>query len=273
MLYQDGDGTWEPFTGGIPSPNPNYPQEIRNALDEPLVSVSRNLFDASSLKSAGCKNLKIEENGYKISLETNGGYRKAYYEITENVLNALKGKQIKLKLNKDTVFDTNGAINIVVKRKNKETAFYGVDRSSFETKIVELPDDIEIVNIELLPVNLLETIESYQKLIVVGLRLYDVSNGEVEWEPFRYAETNLNFQRMCSLPNGTCDTYENGISTQRIGLYGFSGHSREDWKIDKTYTDCTRFYIVKNDIKGRNDYTNSILCNRLKTLPSSYNQR
>ena len=28
MLYQDGDGTWEPYTGGEPSPSPDYPQEI-----------------------------------------------------------------------------------------------------------------------------------------------------------------------------------------------------------------------------------------------------
>ena len=29
MLYQDGDGTWEPYTGGQPSPSPDYPQPIR----------------------------------------------------------------------------------------------------------------------------------------------------------------------------------------------------------------------------------------------------
>ena len=28
MLYQDGDGTWEPYTGGQPSPSPDYPQPI-----------------------------------------------------------------------------------------------------------------------------------------------------------------------------------------------------------------------------------------------------
>lgn len=28
MLYQSGDGTWEPYTGGQPSPSPDYPQEI-----------------------------------------------------------------------------------------------------------------------------------------------------------------------------------------------------------------------------------------------------
>lgn len=29
MLYQDGDGTWEPYTGAEPSPNPDYPQAIK----------------------------------------------------------------------------------------------------------------------------------------------------------------------------------------------------------------------------------------------------
>lgn len=31
MVYQDGDGTWEPYTGGKPSPSPDYPQEIVSA--------------------------------------------------------------------------------------------------------------------------------------------------------------------------------------------------------------------------------------------------
>ena len=31
MIYQDGDGTYEPYTGGQPSPSPEYPQEIISA--------------------------------------------------------------------------------------------------------------------------------------------------------------------------------------------------------------------------------------------------
>lgn len=31
MLYQSGSGTWEPYTGGQPSPSPDYPQEIVSA--------------------------------------------------------------------------------------------------------------------------------------------------------------------------------------------------------------------------------------------------
>lgn len=30
IVYHDGDGTWEPYTGGKPSPSPEYPQEIKN---------------------------------------------------------------------------------------------------------------------------------------------------------------------------------------------------------------------------------------------------
>lgn len=33
MLYQDGDGTWEPYTGGQPAPNPDYPQVIHGVGD------------------------------------------------------------------------------------------------------------------------------------------------------------------------------------------------------------------------------------------------
>ena len=44
MLYQDGNGTWEPYTGGKPSPNPDYPQEI-----ESTGTRSTNLFDKDSI--------------------------------------------------------------------------------------------------------------------------------------------------------------------------------------------------------------------------------
>ena len=31
IVYHDGNGTWEPYTGGKPSPSPEYPQEIKNS--------------------------------------------------------------------------------------------------------------------------------------------------------------------------------------------------------------------------------------------------
>ena len=52
MLYQDGDGTWEPYTGGQPSPSPDYPQPISGTG---TVTTGAQLFDASRIlnKSTG----------------------------------------------------------------------------------------------------------------------------------------------------------------------------------------------------------------------------
>lgn len=48
MLYQDGNGTWEPYTGGQPSPNPDYPQQIVSAGSDGKINLEvhgKNLFD------------------------------------------------------------------------------------------------------------------------------------------------------------------------------------------------------------------------------------
>lgn len=56
MVYQDGDGTWEPYTGGKPGPNPEYPLKVQGVGDSEdgkyaAIAKSRTmqLFDASKL--------------------------------------------------------------------------------------------------------------------------------------------------------------------------------------------------------------------------------
>lgn len=58
MLYQSGDGTFEPYTGGQPSPNPDYPQPITNAgkynegtqkYEYQVKLTGANLFDISKV--------------------------------------------------------------------------------------------------------------------------------------------------------------------------------------------------------------------------------
>lgn len=45
MLYQSGDGTWEPYTGGKPSPSPDYPQPI---ISTGTVSTGAQLLDTEA---------------------------------------------------------------------------------------------------------------------------------------------------------------------------------------------------------------------------------
>ena len=58
MLYQSGDGTWEPYTGGKPSPSMEYKQDPESSGDSGEISINMhgyNLFNASKIptKSAG----------------------------------------------------------------------------------------------------------------------------------------------------------------------------------------------------------------------------
>lgn len=76
MISQISVGTYEPYTGGKPSPSPEYPQEIKNAGKwneetqkyEVEISISgRNLFDFST-----CEEGKIFEGGGNIASSANG---------------------------------------------------------------------------------------------------------------------------------------------------------------------------------------------------------
>lgn len=60
MLYQDGNGDYEPYTGGKPSPSPEYPQEIKSVgrLNEDtqkyevvVKAIGKNLFDIEKAKN------------------------------------------------------------------------------------------------------------------------------------------------------------------------------------------------------------------------------
>lgn len=66
MLYQDGDGTWEPFTGGKPTPTPDNPSEIVNKEVREISVTGKNLLNISSILSDSTswqyKEVKLKPN-------------------------------------------------------------------------------------------------------------------------------------------------------------------------------------------------------------------
>nr|WP_278777811.1 hypothetical protein [Enterocloster clostridioformis] len=65
MLYQDGDGTWEPYTGGRPSPSPEYPQEIVSTDVTAVTVTGTQLLNVPSLA-------KKTHRGITFSPQTDG---------------------------------------------------------------------------------------------------------------------------------------------------------------------------------------------------------
>lgn len=73
MIYQDGDGTWEPFTGGKPSPSPDNPSPIKSVGEKGSVELKvtgKNLFNTKKMdQTINGVNFKSESDG---SLYING---------------------------------------------------------------------------------------------------------------------------------------------------------------------------------------------------------
>lgn len=233
-MFNEGDKIkpFEVYSGGIPSPNPNYPQEINNALDKPLVSVGRNLFDASKIKTKSQGGATVTNNGDgSFTISGSGNLTESFfneYKVVgnEEIKKLLKVGKLSLKNNSGIkTNETNPYFHIYLSDKANERLLVLMNGN---TK--EVTQDI-LNKSEILVVSLWGSSGEAIQGGTIKPMLYQEGDGE--WEPFRYAETNLNFQRMCSVPDGTCDTYENGVSTQRIALYGFNGGNRENWISEK----------------------------------------
>lgn len=66
MIYQDGDGTWEPFTGGKPSPSMEYKQDPSSSGDSGEIGINMhgyNLFDASKIQTKSAGGATVTNNG------------------------------------------------------------------------------------------------------------------------------------------------------------------------------------------------------------------
>ena len=71
MIWQTGDGTYEPYTGGIPSPNGDYPQEIQ-VISDFTVEVKNSMGEVAAPQTL---NVTIPEQGfYGIPVSNGGNY-------------------------------------------------------------------------------------------------------------------------------------------------------------------------------------------------------
>ena len=260
MLYQDGDGTWEQFTGGIPSPNPSYPQEIRNALDKSLVSVGRNLFDASRLPTKSQGGATVTNNGDgSFTVSGSGNLTDNYYvqyEVigNEEIKKLLKVGMLSLKTN-DAIKanETNPYFHIYLSDKANERLLVLMNGN---TK--EVTQDI-LNKAEKLTFTFWGSNGDAIQGGTIKPMLYQEGNGE--WEPLRYAETPLKIE-LRSLPDGTCDTYDNGVITRRVGVVKVDGNTQ----FASLNTEQNIAYLVISEYSISENKFFSGLCDKAKVV-------
>lgn len=253
-LYQDGDGTWERFTGGEPAPNPNYPLEPKFFEPKEIVSVGKNLFDING-------NINSTVNG-----ATEGNRNTAQNDILSSVTN------IKSSRTTGVFFDNlkGKVVSIQAKVISLGTAAKGYLTLIEDGKISSRQTATQI--------NSILKIENYlikSDSVMIGFSGDSTTSGNLtspvqftdimvnlgetsqDYVPFKGQDTTPVNIELRSLPNGVRDTYENGIVTRRVGKVVFDGSDDEKFiKIG------TRFYINIPDISFAINGTN-LICNRL----------
>lgn len=79
MIYQDGDGTWEPYTGGKPSPSMGYKQEIEIPGNSGNIGIG--VFGKNLCKVTSVLNASFDENTGTLVNNAKNNTVKSYIKI------------------------------------------------------------------------------------------------------------------------------------------------------------------------------------------------
>ncbi|MCB6436524.1 phage baseplate protein [Thomasclavelia ramosa] len=241
MLYQDGYGTWEPFTGGIASPNPKYPQDPKFVGDYnedtqkyniDFMTSGKNLFDNKAIQRTWqCDYISKDDGSIEITPTATTGV--SY--IASEVIELRVGETYSLQS-----FENNEYFkNMVIWKANTTITAYKTQE--------------------------LFTVEEGNNLIQIGIYINNgslsnkaslkpqLSLGEPksEFVPFTGFETTtveLN-QPLRELPNGVKDTIENGVVTRRVGEITFNGS--ETWLKNAGNTNNWLYHIAITHVNAK----------------------
>lgn len=264
---------WEPYTGGKPSPSPDYPQEIVSAGDDGSVTVKvtgRNILDMrNSKESVANSGVTYTRNADYSFTRTGtatealgnvwmaGGYLVKPKADLSNVFCVLL-KGVKYSIKDCVLLTVSPAGNALVARNEnfvptQDMYITGVRNENF------------IVG------------ETYNDIVYPAVY---VGEKALQYEPYR--EQLLTIPTPNGLPgipvtsggnytdeNGQqwiCDEVdlERGVKVQRVGTYKF--YSSDGFRMDQVAPGLTRFYIVIGDTLSADTgtLTSSALCSALQ---------
>lgn len=217
MLYQDGDGTWEPFTGGIASPNPEYPQEPKfvgdynegtQKYDIDFMTSGKNLFDNKAIQRTWqCDYISKDDGSIEITPTATIGV--SY--MTSEVIELQVGKTYSLQS-----FENNEYFkNMVIWKANTTIAAY---------KTQELFTVTEGNNLIQIGIYINNGSLSNKASLKPQLSLGEPKSEFIPFQGFETTTLELN-QPLRELPNGVKDTIENGVITRRVGVWDLGNQS------------------------------------------------
>lgn len=241
MLYQDGDGTFEPFTGGIASPNPEYPQEPKfvgdynedtQKYDIDFMTSGKNLFDNKAIQRTWqCDYISKDDGSIEITPTATTGV--SY--IASEVIELRVGETYSLQS-----FENNEYFkNMVIWKANTTITAYKTQ----ELFAVEEGNNLIQIGIYINNGSL-----SNKASLKPQLSLGEPKSEFVPFTGFETTTVELN-QPLRELPNGVKDTVENGVVTRRVGEITFNGS--ETWLKNAGNTNNWLYHIAITHVNAK----------------------
>lgn len=263
MLYQDGDGTFEPFTGGIASPNPEYPQEPNfvgdynegtQKYDIDFVTSGKNLLN-NEANTFSFKGVTFTINKDKSILLSGTATETIYWndgKLSANLYNdkiyTLSGCPSGGGLNKYYMYLYNESFSL------NDTGNGVTNMSKVTKKVVFGIAILSGVNVNGL----------------VFKPQLEIGTTATDYQPFQGFETTaiqLN-QPLRMLPNGVKDTIENGVVTRRVGEITYDGSSDENWALGVSYGEkYVRFSTSAPNITTSQYKVGNVICDKFPYRP------
>lgn len=231
MLYQDGDGTFEPYTGGIASPNPEYPKEPKfvgdynedtQKYDIDFMTSGKNLFDYTK----STESCYLNADG---TLATTASYK------TSDFIPVIGGKTY--------CISKRGTVRSKFYNSSKEVLNDNWATSTDAATTIIIPDEVSYFRFSY-------CINGDYKVDEATLQL-ELGSVETSYEPFTGFETTtveLN-QPLRELPNGVKDTIENEVVTRRVGEITFNGS--ETWLKNAGNTNNWLYHIAITHVNAK----------------------
>ena len=246
MLYQDGDGTWEPYTGSKPSPSPEYPQPIESAGDSGQIEVTvqgGNLLDSSEMEIGGLSGSSGKD------FDATNRIRTGFIAVTSGEIYTLSG------------YSPYNIANSHVFQSDKETRI-----DSFKPGVA-VPENGAWVRISFQKADQGDFTEADLEALKNTL-VFNMGSTSLPYEPYKLLQT-LTIQTpnglpgipvtASSLPDGVEPTYtdesgqawicdevdfKRGVYVQRVWRRTFDGS--EDWILYGNSVDSYSGFYISN---------------------------
>lgn len=246
VLYQDGDGTWEQYTGGQPAPNPDYAMEIENVEISEIESCGRNLLKLiSTLEEKtinGVTFKPIFDGGYLKCITVNGTATK---QVTYVLQNRYKFKNKSYVLQGSPQGGSNSKICLLCGIYNQS--------GKWINEKYDMGNGVTIdVDNTLIEFSILVRENQVCNNLIFYPMLRNAEDLDTTYEPPKNAivETSLTLAQD--------DIYQNGITRARKQAT-FDGSSDEAWQYEyQSY----RFYIPISDSLEYQGQRIPVICNR-----------